>query len=90
MDAKVRSFYASRDTSDLRRYLLAEQEMESIHEHALGKIMRGLIDPLNTEDRIEPIMPLAVLPKMNAAAMADWGVRPRPAGPARAGERSGA
>ena len=75
VDAKVRSFYASRDTSDLRRYLLAEQEMESIHEHALGKIMRGLIDPLNTEDRIEPIMPLAVLPKMNAAAMADWGVR---------------
>ena len=72
VDGMVREIYASGDTSGLREYLLGTQGMESIHEHALGKMMTGLIDPISTEDRIEPVTPMSVLPDSERKVIADW------------------
>ena len=54
---EVRAIYASGDLSDLRRHLIQDQGMESIHTHGLIKVASGALDPLDLEDRIEPIWP---------------------------------
>ena len=60
VDDGVRSIYGSGDLSGLHEYLIREQGMETIHEHALSKIAIGQIDPLDTENRIEKILPTSM------------------------------
>lgn len=60
VDERVREILQTGRFGDLREYLIRTQGMESIHEHALSKIILGEIDPLRLEDRIERIEPDAL------------------------------
>ena len=54
VDDEVRGMFASGDLHHLRRYLVSEQGMESMHRHALDKVLTGTLDPFHVEARIEP------------------------------------
>ena len=54
VDDEVRGMYASGDLHRLRKYLVSEQGMESMHRHALDKVLAGILDPFHVEARIEP------------------------------------
>ncbi len=54
VDDRVRGMFASGDLHRLRHYLVHEQGMESMHRHALGKVLAGTLDPFQVEARIEP------------------------------------
>ena len=54
VDDAVRAMFASGDLHRLRSYLVSEQGMESMHRHALDKVLTGILDPFHVEARIEP------------------------------------
>ena len=54
VDDSVRAMFASGDLHELRKYLVSEQGMESMHRHALDKVLEGILDPFHVEARIEP------------------------------------